>query len=520
MRKALVLFFLASWLPVQAASIELHSFPFPEQRSVTVDMMPRTGAPVTAMKAEVLYKKGQARIELAFDQMKPAILFGGDVTCYVLWAVGRDGHAENLGEVLTRKKNDRLTFSTGKKEFGLMVTAEAFHLAGSPSEMVLFNNAPRFEGSVTSSPFRFDGLSSAPAHGMNDISRIRWDSRIPLELLQARKAYELADRHDAATHATRVFTEAGSALKLANEMAVQSPGKRELRDAARRAVALSNEAISLSMHRKEAIELEQRMEARRAEMERLEQRAREAEGAALEAQRAAQQAHREAQEAQREAAEVEREADRIRVEKQRMVAETRALSQEKGVLESVMTEMRQERVALQNEFERERARLKREKSELNNRLQNALSHVAETRNSVNGFVVNLPDILFDVSESTLKPEAELVLAKLAGILLITSDQQAVIEGYTDSTGSPQLNLDLSQQRAESVRTFLHSQGIGEGRLRALGYGMARPVADNSSSEGRSRNRRVEILIQALEQGRANAPRSSDGAAIPASDENR
>jgi outer membrane protein OmpA-like peptidoglycan-associated protein len=109
-------------------------------------------------------------------------------------------------------------------------------------------------------------------------------------------------------------------------------------------------------------------------------------------------------------------------------------------------------------------------------------------------VVNLPDILFDVNEATLKPEAQVVLAKLAGILLIMPDQRATIEGHTDSTGSADYNLDLSERRANSVRHFLRSQGLDPGRLQAVGYGMQQPVADNSTSEGRGRNRRVEIVI--------------------------
>ena len=128
------------------------------------------------------------------------------------------------------------------------------------------------------------------------------------------------------------------------------------------------------------------------------------------------------------------------------------------------------------------------------RLQSALSHVAETQDSARGYVVNLPDILFDVDEATMKPEAQLVIAKLAGILLIMPDKQVTVEGHTDSTGSAEYNLDLSQRRAVSVMGLMQSQGLDSNRLRAIGYGMQRPVAENATSGGRSRNRRVEIVI--------------------------
>ena len=109
-------------------------------------------------------------------------------------------------------------------------------------------------------------------------------------------------------------------------------------------------------------------------------------------------------------------------------------------------------------------------------------------------MVNLPDILFDVDKDTLKPQAKIVMAKLAGILLITAGQHATIEGFTDSTGGADYNLDLSQRRAASVKEFMQLQGVAPGRLKSVGFGMERPVADNSTAEGRRRNRRVEVVI--------------------------
>jgi outer membrane protein OmpA-like peptidoglycan-associated protein len=140
------------------------------------------------------------------------------------------------------------------------------------------------------------------------------------------------------------------------------------------------------------------------------------------------------------------------------------------------------------------AGLKEDRERLSNRLDQALSKVAETRNTARGTIVNLPDILFDLNESTLKPEARLVIAKLAGILLIMGDLNTRIEGHTDSTGSLGYNMSLSEARAESVRDFLFQQGIAADRMVTAGYGPARPIADNATSDGRAKNRRVEIVI--------------------------
>lgn len=483
--------------PAGAAAVKLHGVQFPEKRPVELSFTATQIAPAARVTAEVTYRNGQARIEMVFADMKPAILFGGDVTCFVVWAVTRDGQVENLGELLTRKQSGKLTFSTGKKNFALMVTAESFFLAAQPSELVAFYNWPSATDGAESSPFTFDDFVSAPRHSMDAIGHIKWDSKVPIELLQARKAYELAGRHDAEQHANRVYIEAGAMLKSANETASSAPKSRELLDYSRRAVALSTEALNISLHRIEALELERQIAERRAETEALERRAAEAEAAEADARRL---------------------AEEVRAEKERTMAETAALRAEKTQLESAMVMLNQEKTDLQDEsvrltrekaelqaaaetlrsertvLETEAQRLQRERDELKGRLQNALSHVAETQDSVRGFVVNLPDILFDVNEATLKPEAQVVLAKLAGILLIMPDQRATIEGHTDSTGSAEYNLDLSERRANAVRHFLRSQGLDPGRLQAVGYGMQQPVADNSTPDGRGRNRRVEIVI--------------------------
>mgnify|MGYP001614481062 CR=1 FL=1 len=79
--------------------------------------------------------------------------------------------------------------------------------------------------------------------------------------------------------------------------------------------------------------------------------------------------------------------------------------------------------------------------------------------------------------------------------MATRERNLVIEGHTDSRGSQAHNVDLSQRRAESVRTYLVSRGYGSDLIVARGLGDSRPVAKNSSAEGRANNRRVEIIVE-------------------------
>jgi outer membrane protein OmpA-like peptidoglycan-associated protein len=103
-------------------------------------------------------------------------------------------------------------------------------------------------------------------------------------------------------------------------------------------------------------------------------------------------------------------------------------------------------------------------------------------------------VLFDFNKYTLKPEARERLARVSGIVLAYPDLKLQIEGYTDSIGSEEYNQTLSEKRAEAVRDYLVSSGVGMNNVAARGLGKADPVADNSTAAGRKLNRRVEMIV--------------------------
>ena len=127
-------------------------------------------------------------------------------------------------------------------------------------------------------------------------------------------------------------------------------------------------------------------------------------------------------------------------------------------------------------------------------LKGALSSVAETTETARGVIVSLSGILFDVGKATLKPASQHSVAKLAGILMVFSNMNLSIEGYTDSTGSADLNMRLSMDRARSVYEFLMTQGVSNSRMKYQGFGPENPVAPNDTETNRARNRRVEVVL--------------------------
>ena len=108
-------------------------------------------------------------------------------------------------------------------------------------------------------------------------------------------------------------------------------------------------------------------------------------------------------------------------------------------------------------------------------------------------------VRFDTNKSTLTPTAKANLDKLVSVFTEYPDTDIVIYGYTDSTGSADYNLKLSQERAASVKSYLSGKGLKSSRFTTTGLGVADPIASNESVEGRSQNRRVEFAITANEK---------------------
>lgn len=108
-------------------------------------------------------------------------------------------------------------------------------------------------------------------------------------------------------------------------------------------------------------------------------------------------------------------------------------------------------------------------------------------------------VRFDSSKSTLTTQAKANLDKLIPVFQSYADTNIRIYGYTDSSGSVEFNQKLSEQRAASVRDYLASKGLNVSRFATKGLGIADPIADNATPEGRSKNRRVEFGITANEK---------------------
>jgi outer membrane protein OmpA-like peptidoglycan-associated protein len=111
-----------------------------------------------------------------------------------------------------------------------------------------------------------------------------------------------------------------------------------------------------------------------------------------------------------------------------------------------------------------------------------------------GSLLTLGDVLFDTGKAELKSGAGRKIDQLAQFLVEHPERRVQVDGFTDSVGPDEYNEDLSQRRADAVKSALLSRGVAPSRIGTEGYGKAYPVASNDDSGGRQLNRRVEVVI--------------------------
>lgn len=134
----------------------------------------------------------------------------------------------------------------------------------------------------------------------------------------------------------------------------------------------------------------------------------------------------------------------------------------------------------------------RQQAKLRERLAN--TGVSVTREGDNIYL-NMPsDITFDTAKSDIKPGFYETLNSVALVLEEFDATTVTVGGHADARGAENYNLELSQDRALAVSSYLSGQGVAPQRLRAVGFGESRPIADNSTASGQAANRRVEIII--------------------------
>ncbi len=204
------------------------------------------------------------------------------------------------------------------------------------------------------------------------------------------------------------------------------------------------------------------------------------------------QARREAEQARLFSATTQEEIERTRrfALTAREEGEEAARREREAREEAAAAQRLAEAQASEIELARREAQLASEAAEsLRRRLE-----LLELRETDRGVVVTLGDVLFELGQTEMQPEARANLEDVVELLQTEPERRIRIEGHTDSTGPASINMRISQQRAEAVRDELAAMGIDVDRIQAVGMGEEFPIASNETEDGRRQNRRVDVIL--------------------------
>ena len=467
----------------------------PRKGDTKVDFTGTALSPLATGTATIEGKKGYIDIDAKFDRLSPPTQFGPEYLTYVLWAITTEGRSTNLGEVQVNDDEARIHVTTELQAFGLIITAEPYFAVTQPSDVVVLENSVRnnTKGNVDVIQAKFDLLKRGTYLMNQDTRQLKLkplEPGAPLDLAEARNAVMLARFAGADRYSDDTFVKATRLLTDAEQAQARHRNTNEVMMPARQAVQTAEDARLIALQRQdEEAQAQQRAAAKQREDAALD-RARSEEAARKQAEidRLTAEAARLSAERDRAAAEAARQAADAQAQQARALADQAA--RDKAAAEAARAAAESARAAA----EANAAKAEHEQAELRDQLRQQLNQILETRESARGLIVNLSDVLFDTGSANLKTSAREKLAKVAGILLSHRGLKLQVEGHTDSVGSADYNQRLSENRADSVRTYLVEQGIAPNAIGTAGFGETMPVASNDTPAGRQQNRRVELIV--------------------------
>ncbi|HEY1467766.1 MAG TPA: OmpA family protein [Candidatus Acidoferrum sp.] len=446
--------------------------------SIEVDMVGTQAASQASGEAKVEAKTGGTTVELKVAGMPQPTSIGAEFLTYILWTVTPDGTTSNLGQIpMNQNGEGKLNVRAQAQTFALIVTAEPYYAVRMPSEVVVLVNETRKKTKGKIYPDNSYRLMKRGEYAKlgNPLGMTLDLKKVPLDMYEARNAVEIAKARGAEQYAAQVYSKATSSLQMA-ENALTDSGKNQVISAARQTIQFAEDARALAVQRETAERIQKEKEVAAAD--------------------AAAKAKAEAD--ARAAAEAQRQAELTAAKEAQMKAEAQAQAAEaKAAADAAAAKAAAEQAATQARAQaasEEAARAQAQTAALRAQLLRQLNDVLQTTDTPRGLVVNMADVLFETGKYALSTDAQLKLAKLSGIIQAHAGLNLAIEGYTDTTGTADFNMKLSQQRADGVRQFLVTQGLSADAITSKGLGEADPIADNSTAAGRKLNRRVEIIV--------------------------
>jgi outer membrane protein OmpA-like peptidoglycan-associated protein len=470
--------------------------------------------------AKVDVKSNRVEIDAKFTGLDDATKFGLEYLTYVLWAISPQGRAVNLGEVTVKNGAGSVKGVTDMQTFGMIVTAEPYYAVSQPGdEVILENSLPADSNRVENIEARYQLISRGSYGSANtkiDNAIFGVDRKAPLELFEARNAVRIARNALADKYAASTLAKAEGQLKSAEDAYRTKRDKKMVIGTSRNVVETAEEARVIAVQKKSEEDAQAAADSERKAAAEREAKARADAAAETLRRQEADEARAQADAARTAALKAQADAEKMRQQAEAAAAAAAKNQQDAEAARAAALAQQQaaEAAAAAANAQAEQSRAaaaqaEKEKADMRAQLLAQLNAVLQTQDTARGLIVNMADVLFDFGKYTLKPAAREKLAKISGIVMAHPGLNLQVEGYTDSVGSDQVNQQLSERRADTVKDYLIEQGVPGSSVTAQGFGKANPVATNDTADGRSKNRRVQLVVNGDAIGKA-APGASPG----------
>jgi len=235
MTAALLLF--SAGAVATAGDLTMNPVLYSEKEASKVTFVSTDRAPKLKLEGTVAITGKHAMIELLYSKLEPALLFGGDVNAWVVWAITPDGQAQNLGELPVREdRGGNAHFATSNLNFAMIVTAEPFAGVRRPSDLVAFISQPVKGPYVQNTTAPLTRLQTGTKRSVESIAGLEYKDKVPVELAQARQSMEILDRSEAPKYAPKATESARVALAQANDAYAGRENKSDVSELSRRAL--------------------------------------------------------------------------------------------------------------------------------------------------------------------------------------------------------------------------------------------------------------------------------------------
>lgn len=465
-------------------------------------------------------KRNESEIDIKIENMVPAFNYGGDYTTYVLWAITPAGQVDNLGEFRLSGGTGRLKAATPQQTFAMIITAEPHYLVKLPSQKIVLENlAPTSKNvQVQVSDIYFQGDTgkyytdtTLPALAERDYNKT------PMELLQARRAVQIAKLADGERHDPADYNHAMTLLNQAEGEYRRGAKVYDVGRIAREAITVAVRTLDISEERAAAAARRSEIARRDAEVRRATETASDLSSQLSDTQsrlKASEIARAGAQDqldrSMRDAAEARADNRALKSENSRLRGEVDRLGQDLADARGRLTDLQSQYSSTtarltatssrMDELERatheaERIARERELAEARRRdfasLQTSVAAILTVKPSVGGFSATLSDSFFVPNQTTLHVRAKSKMDALGRLIAAHPDATLVIESHCDSR--PNANA-FAMGRAQAVGDYLAALGVSRANIRVESRGATVPISARKTLAARAMNRRVNVVF--------------------------